>query len=628
MADTILELFATQLRSQGHRPALRAKRAGRWTTTTWNEWNCASRALAAMLIARGVRPGDRVAILSNTRQEWVTADLAILMAGAVTVPVYPNLTAEETIFVLESSGAVAMFVDNPQQVEKIARGQTASSLASLHSIVSFDGQFIRQSTTPDSRRSLSSMEVGRMIHIPTDTLADFTTAGQTRLDDPACAKLLDETIASVRPEHLASIVYTAGAVGHPKGVMLTHGNFCFQVRSSRKVLELTAQDEQLLFLPLSHIMGKLLFVIQLEAGGVLTFAENMLRAIDDAADTHPSFFGAVPRVYEKFYAVVEKRAIEEGKVKERLYRWAIDVGQRMARAKRRGLSPSVPLVLEHRYADKIVLSRLRNRFGTRLRFAISGGAPLAAELGEWFDAIGVTVLEGYGLTETTGGANFNSPDRLKFGTVGAPIEGVENAVAPDGEILIRGRNVMQGYWNNPQATAEIIDAEGWLHTGDIGCIDSSGMLKITDRKKDLIVTAAGKTVAPQNIENLLRQSPWINHCVVLGDQRPYLIALITLNRRAVTRWARENDCPSDMEALAVNSEVTAMIQLDVESVNHRLAKFETIKRFHILAYDFSVAEGELTPTGNVRRSIVAKRFSDVIDQLYAVEDVVAPTNRT
>ncbi|HOT11008.1 MAG TPA: long-chain fatty acid--CoA ligase, partial [Polyangiaceae bacterium] len=565
----------------------------------------------------GVQRGDRVAILSTTREEWVVADLAILMAGAVCVPVYPTLTAEETAYIIENSGSTVIFVENPQQFETLTTRPASTVLAQLKAIVVFDCQSLRDIPHHESQRSLTCFEVSQLVHVPSQVLADFVSLGETLLDDPEKARQLDERISNVSGDDLASIVYTAGAVGRPKGVMLTHANFAFEIRTARETLEVSSRDEQLLFLPLAHIMGKLLYVMHYEIGGVISFAENMLRAVDNAAEINPTFFGSVPRVFEKYYAVTEKKAREEGKVKERLYRWALDVGHRTAKLRRKGITPSLPLVIEHRYADKLVLSRIRSRFGKGLRFAISGGAPLAAELAEWFEAIGITILEGYGLTETTGASNINRPYRSKFGTVGPPLNGVKNRIADDGEILLRGDNLMKGYWNDPEATAEAFHEEGWLHTGDIGYIDADGMLKITDRKKDLIITAAGKNVAPQNIENFLRQSPWIAHGVVIGDGQRYLTALISLNHQALTRWAAENGRPSDPDSLVMDPEVRAMIQLDIDSINHRLARYETIKDFALLADQFSIASGELTPTGKIKRNVIAKRYASTIEQLYA-----------
>ncbi|MBI5531237.1 MAG: long-chain fatty acid--CoA ligase [Deltaproteobacteria bacterium] len=616
MASTIIEMFETQLKAGGHRAALRSKRGGRWTTATWDEWNRKSRAIAAALIGAGVAKGDRVAILSNTREEWVVADIAILMAGAITVPVYPTLTPDETVGILQDSGAIVVMAESPQAAEKFLRPGSGDPPHALRHVILFDTQSVRDIPNDEGVRVLSCDDLRRMTEVPVAGLSEFVSRGETLLEDKANVEALDARIGSVTADDLASIVYTAGAVGRHKGAMLTHRNFCFQVESAPEVLDLSARDEQLLFLPLAHIMGKIMFLTQLRTGGVTTFAENMLRAIDNAAEVHPTFFGAVPRMFEKFYSVANAKAADEGSVKKRLFTWAIDVGHRVARARRKGASPGVALLAQHRYADKLVLSKLRARFGNRLRFAISGGAPLAAELGEWFDAIGITVLEGYGLTETSGATNVNRPGRVKFGTVGPPLDGVENRIAADGEILLRGGGVMKGYWRDPPATEEMIDEEGWLHSGDIGEIDSAGMLRITDRKKDLIVTSAGKNIAPQNIENLLRQSPWVGQCVVVGDQRQYLTVLLTLNQKAMTHWAAENDREPDPEKLSVDPEVLALIQVDVDSVNHRLARFETIKRFHVLPHEFSAAAGELTPTGKVRRSVVTKRYADVIERMY------------
>jgi long-chain acyl-CoA synthetase len=608
-------MFDTQLKAGGHRAALRSKRGGRWTTTTWDEWNRKSRAVAAALIQAGVGNGDRVAIVSNTREEWVVADMAILMAGAITVPVYPTLVPQETSDILRDCGAVAAFMENPHALEKILTA--GDQELGLKHLIMFDCQVVRDSPDPEGRRLLTCEQVGELTDTPVHDLASFVSNGETLLEDADYVRTLDVRIASVRKEDLASIVYTAGAAGRHRGAMLTHESFCFQVRTAMQLFDLSPRDEQLLFLPLAHILGKVMFLVQLQVGGVTCFAESMLRAIDNAAEVHPTFFAAVPRVFEKFYTVANGRAADEGRARHGLFTWAIDIGSRVAKARRTGASAGLALLAQHRYADKLVFSKLRARFGNRLRFAISGGAALTAELGEWFDAIGIPVYEGYGLTETCGATNVNRQGRVRFGTVGPPIEGVENKIASDGEILLRGGCLMKGYWGDPDATAEMIDEQGWLHSGDIGEIDADGMLRITDRKKDLIVTSAGKNIAPQNIENLLRQSPWIGHCVVLGDQRKYLTALLTLNQRALSHWAAENSRSPELSELASDPEVQALIQVDVDSVNHRLARFETIKRFHILPHGFSQQAGELTPTGKVRRAVVAKKYSELIDQMYA-----------
>lgn len=616
MSLTILSMFDAQVRAGGHRAALRSKRGGRWTTTTWDEWNRKSRAIAAMLIANGIARGDRVAILSNTREEWVVVDLAIMMAGAIPVPIYPTLTPEESAHIIQDSGSVAVFVENPQAMQKLLPPSVPERSPCLRFAVVFECQSLRDIPGQDMHRKLSCEEVAAACDIPVTVLSDAVSRGETLLEERENGEVLEQRIAAVGPEDLASIVYTARAEGRHKGAMLTHASFCFQVSSSREMFGLSERDEQLLFLPLAHILGKALFLISLRVGCATCFAESMLRAIDNAAELNPTFFGAVPRVFEKFYQVAITKAAEEGKVKRRLFAWAIDTGLRASRLRRKGHRPGPSLAVQLRYADKLVLHRLRSRFGDKLRFGISGGAPLAPELAEWFDAIGVTIYEGYGLTETAGATNCNRPSQAKFGTVGPPLAGVENKIASDGEILLRGANVMKGYWGDPTGTAEVIDEDGWLHSGDIGNIDAEGMLQITDRKKDLIVTSGGKNIAPQNIENMIRQSPWVGHAVVVGDRRQYLTVLLTLDQRALAHWASENEREADLERLSEDPEVRALIQLDIDTVNHRLASFETIKSFRILPGTFSVTTGELTPTGKVRRGVVTKKFQAVIEEMY------------
>jgi long-chain acyl-CoA synthetase len=459
------------------------------------------------LIEAGIQRGDRVAILSNTREEWVVADLAILMTGAISVPIYPTLNAEEMAFVIDDSGAKALLAEGPQHIEKLAQPELAASLRKLLFAYIFDCQSLRDIPTHSMPRPLTCDEAAKMTPVPVHTLADAIAAGERLLDSPEKARTLELRIEQLSTEDIASLLYTAGASGRPKGVMLTHGNFCFEARSAREGLRCTGQDEQLLFLPLAHIMGRLLVVIQMEIGGVTIFAESMLRAIDNAAEVNPTFFGTVPRFFEKFYSVVERKAGEEGRVKARLYHWAIDVGRRAAELRRQSIAPGLGLMLEHHYADKLILSKLRSRFGSRLRFIISGGAPLSKEVAEWFEAIGVTILEGYGLTETTGACNFNRPNSHQFGTVGPALPGVENAIGTGGEILIRGPNIMKGYWKDEGATADAIDSDGYFHTGDIGHLDSQSALTITDRRQDLIASSNGKTIAPQSIENRIKQSP-------------------------------------------------------------------------------------------------------------------------
>jgi long-chain acyl-CoA synthetase len=563
--ETLVGTFLAQAAVRGDAPALRSKHEGVWRPVSWREWERRGRAVAARLVEAGVQPGDRVAIFGSTREEWLVADLAVMMAGAVTVPVYPSLIGEQVAYILSDSGAKALFAEDASYVKRVADHDAA--------VIS---------------------RLARTWHF-----ADLP------VDDPppALARPVDERIAAVRPGDLATIVYTSGTTGPPKGVMLTHANLACETRALDGLLPLTVDDEQLLFLPLAHIFGRVLVAMQYRVGYTTAIAESLLKALDNAVEVNPTFMGCVPRLYEKVYAVANERAAAAGGTKERIFRWATDPAGRG----RGGLTGWL--------ADRLVLSQIRARFGTRMKFAISGGAPLAKELAEWFDAAGLLVLEAYGLTETTGGTTINTVERHRFGTVGPVVPGVEVRIAPDGEILIRGDTLMRGYWNKEADTREVIDSEGWFHSGDIGELDPDGCLRITDRKKDIIVTAGGKNVAPQNIESLLKQSGWISQAMVYGDKRPYLVALLTLNADATGRFAKQKG-HADASKLAEDTELRAEVEREVDAVNARLSSFETVKKFAILPGDFSVEGGELTPTLKVKRKVVIERHRAVIDGLY------------
>jgi len=565
-ADTLVAMFLAQARARAGKTALRSKKNGAWQAVTWAEWERRARALAARLVAAGIEAGDRVAVFGNTREEWVVADLAVLMAGATTVPIYPSLIGEQAAYILQDSGAKVLVAEDASFVKRISdhdpRAVERLALTLLFDALPLDGP------------------------------------------GPDLAARVDARIAAVRPEHLATIVYTSGTTGPPKGVMLTHRNLAFDAQALQGRVPVTADDEQLLFLPLAHIFGKMLTVMQYRDGYTTAFAESLLKALDNAAEVNPTFMGCVPRLYEKVYAGANEKAAAGGAVKQRIFQWATEVGRR----KRTGWARA--------WADRLVLSKIRARFGARLRFAISGGAPLAKELAEWFEGAGLVVLEAYGLTETTGGTTINSMQEHRFGTVGKPLPGIEVKIARDGEILVRGPTVMRGYWNRDEDTRAVLDPDGWFHTGDVGEFDADGFLHINDRKKDLIVTAGGKNVAPQNIENLMKQSGWISQAMVYGDRKPYLVALVTLNVEVAARFAQETGRPADIARLAEDGEVRARIQKDLDAINARLSSFETVKKFAILPRDFSIDGGELTPTLKVRRKIVSERYRAVIDSLY------------
>jgi long-chain acyl-CoA synthetase len=565
-AGTLARLFLKQVAARGDATALRSKRDGVWTPVSWREWERRARALAARLVEAGVARGDRVAIFGQTREEWLVADLAGLMAGATTVPIYPSLIGEQAAYILRDSGARVLLAEDATYVERIA--------ASDRALV--------------------------------EGLAKTWLLGELPMQDApkALAAQVDERIAAGHAHDLATLVYTSGTTGPPKGVMLTHANLVAEVRALDGLLPLTAEDEQLLFLPMAHIFGRVLVAMAYEVGYSTAIAESLLKALDNAAEVSPTFMGCVPRLYEKVYAVANEKAATAGSLKASLFRWATGVGVRGGGGASGWL------------ADRLVLSKIRARFGTRLKFAISGGAPLAKELAQWFEGAGIVILEAYGLTETTGGTTINTLAKHRFGTVGPPVPGVEVSIAKDGEVLVRGPTVMRGYWNKDADTREVIDAEGWFHSGDIGEVDDEGCLRITDRKKDIIVTAGGKNVAPQNIENLMKQSSWISQAMVHGDRRPYLVALLTLNAEKALRFAREKGKAEDLKALAADVEVRAEVEREVAEVNGKLSSFESVKKFVILSADFTIEGGELTPTLKVKRKVVSERHKGLLDGLY------------
>ncbi|MEO6419189.1 MAG: AMP-dependent synthetase/ligase, partial [Polyangiaceae bacterium] len=426
--------------------------------------------------------------------------------------------------------------------------------------------------------------------------------------------------SKVSPKDLATLVYTSGTTGPPKGVMLTHANFAFETGSVLGLIDISDSDEQLLFLPMAHIFAKILVVMQIRVGSVTSFAESILKAMDNAMEVNPTYMGCVPRLYEKIYAAANDKAQKGSPLAQRIFASAIDVGRQVARKHERGEKVPFGLSMQHAVADKLVLSKVRARFGSRIRFAITGGAPLAKELMEWFHGTGLVVLEGYGLTETTAASNITLPTKYRFGTVGSALPGVEVKIAADGEILMRGPNIMRGYWKKEEATREVLEEDGWFHSGDIGVIDDQGFLKITDRKKDIIVTAGGKNVAPQNIENLLKQSPWISQAMVHGDKRPYLVALLTLNPEALERFAKETGRAIAPEAYATDAELRGRLQAEIDGANAKLSSFESIKKFAILPRDFTIDGGELTPTLKVKRKVVTEQHRAMLDNFYDGKD--------
>ena len=555
------------------------------------------RALSLGLGALGLRQGDRVALVSESRPEWVISDLAILTAGAVTVPVYPTLSAPQLWFILAESGARFAIVSNAAQVSKIH--EVTKGLSDLEAIIVIEG----------------TAEGERFKVIPFDAVVD---GGRQVLErDASAAGRYEETARGIDRDQLATIVYTSGTTGDPKGVMLTHGNIMSNVIGTKPVFLLDSSDTVLSFLPLSHVFERTVLFRCLYDGVTVYFAEGLTTVARDLMRVRPTVMTGVPRVWEKFYGAIQDGMRQLTGVKKRLSEWGLRVGA--ACSEKRLAQQPVPLALrfQHLLADRLVLAKVRARTGGRLRYLVSGSAPLSAKIAGFFYAIGLPVLEGYGLTESSPCITAVVPWAPKLGSVGQPLKGVEVRLAEDGEILARGPNIMKGYYKRPEATAAAI-VDGWLHTGDIGQIDAEGNVTITDRKKDLIVTSGGKKIAPQPLENLLKADPLIGEAVLVGERRKFPSALIVPDFARLDAWAAQHGLASmPREALLAHPDVERRYQQILDGLNETLAQFERIKRFALLPTEFTMERGELTPTMKVRRAVVEERWRDVIDRLYS-----------
>jgi long-chain acyl-CoA synthetase len=536
------------------------------------------------LAALGMARGDRVAIVSESRPEWLIADLAILTAGGVTVPVYPTLAAQQARYILRDAGARMAFVSTPAQAEKIQ--QVRHELPALEAVILIEP---------------AAGAAGSIL-----TLEDVAARGHARLvAEWGVAKAYRDAARAIQPGDLATLIYTSGTTGEPKGVMLTHANLASNLRSSLDVLRVTQEDAALSFLPLSHAFERMVCYIYLAAGVTIVFAEAIETVARDIVAARPTIMTAVPRLFEKLHARIMEKGSAGSAIQRGLFAWAVRTGRRGGLL--RGL------------ADRLVLAKIRAGLGGRLRYLVSGSAPLSTEIAEFFRGCGFNIIEGYGLTETSPVLTVNPPAAPRLGTVGRAVPGVELRIAEDGEILARGPNVMAGYYNKPEATAAALDG-GWFHTGDIGRLDADGYLTITDRKKDLLVTSGGKKIAPQPIEGRLKASPLVGEAVLIGDRRKYPSALIVPDFAVLERRLRDlGRPPASREELAARPEAVALYQELVDTLNRDLAQFERIKRIAILPREFTIESGELTPTLKVKRKVVEERYKDTINSLYGDE---------
>jgi long-chain acyl-CoA synthetase len=598
--ETLARMFWERVERSGDRPAQLVKVGGAWTEVTWRQLGAEVRDLALGLLALGRQPGESVALLSQSRAEWVRADFAIFSAGCVTIPIYLSYPADAVAYILKDSGARTLFVEDAAQLDKAL--EAAREVPGLQSVVLIQG------TVPAGveTRSLRVLD-----------WAGLRALGQQ--DRARHERALEERQAARSSDDVASIVYTSGTTGHPKGVVQTHANHLAALRAAKEVFGGDVQEGfvHLLFLPLAHSFARFESFIGIYLGLVTAFAENLDKLSENLREVRPHFICSVPRVFEKVYAKVLAGAEAGPPVKKKIFYWALGVGREVSRLTRQGQPVPLTLRVRHALAGRLVFSKLQAALGGRLRFCFSGGAPLAQEIAEFFHALGILILEGYGLTETCPILACNRPGRYKFGTVGPAYPGVEIRIAEDGEILARAANVAKGYYRRPEETAEVFRPDGWFHTGDIGELDAGGFLRITDRKKDLIKTAGGSYVAPQHIENLLKGDPFVSQALVYGDRRPYPVALITLSPEELGKFARNAGLGDKPPAeLARNPAVVERVRQTVEGVNEKLATYARVKRFAVLPGDFTQEGGELTPTLKVKRKIVSANYADLIESLY------------
>ncbi len=592
----LVDRFPAEPERRAHKPAFLVKRAGHYRPVTYAELAALVYRCAAGLLRLGVGPGDRVGIVSENRLEWVVADLAIAGIGAVSVPVFPTLTGEQIAYILDHSQAVAAFLSNRFQWQKLR--PVMSSIGYLQHLILF------------------SEEPG----VPVLQWQEFlgsAPAGQL----PRWEQEYRERAASVQPDALLTLIYTSGTTGVPKGVMLTHRNVVENVKAALRAVPIDSSDVLLSYLPLSHSYERTTgYYSAFAAGATIAFAESIETVARNLTEVRPTVMTSVPRLFERARARVMATLAQQPRLRQRIALWALDVGRRAWHERQRRGRLSATTAAQLRFADRLVLRKLRERFGGRLRFFVSGGAALPVDVAEFFFAIGIPILEGYGLTEAAPVLTVNRLDDIELGTVGKPLDNVEIRLAEDGEILARGPNIMRGYWRDPEATAEAIDSEGWLHTGDIGCWSARGNLIITDRKKHIFVSSGGKNIAPQPIEQLLCQSPYIDQCLLIGDGRPYCTALIVPDFEALTAYAAEHGiAESSTEALVQHPAIQELIQRELDRLQRPLARYERVRRFTLLPKPFSIESGELTPTLKIRRSVVERNYAELIEAMYRLK---------
>lgn len=591
----IPEMFFTQVKKYGDRVVQRYKKDGTWLDISWNQMKEAAELIGFGLVELGLKQKDTICLLSENRPEWAHADLGIISAGGVNVPIYATNTPQQVQYIINDAEAQYILVSNKLQLEKIMK--IRANTPKLKKVIILD----QIDTNPAPGFVITLDELKKMGNTPKDK------------------GILETRYQATQPDDLITIIYTSGTTGDPKGAMLTHKNMLSNCEDIATYVPINDTFIVLSFLPLSHVFERTAgYYAMLFYGATIAYAESIDKIVDNMAEIKPYAMVSVPRVYEKMYGKIIEGAEAGSPTKKKIFYWALDTGKQTMPYKLAGKPLPMGLKMKYAIAKKLVFSKIKTILGGRLLFFVSGGAPLSKELGEFFYAADVTIIEGYGLTETSPVLTVNPYGKMKFGTAGKPIPNCEIKIAPDGEILARGPMIMKGYFKKPEATAEVIEKDGYFHTGDIGFLDNEGYLHITDRKKDLIVTAGGKNIAPQPIENMLKMNRYVEQVAMIGDKKPYCVALVVPKFDAIEAYARQNNIVyKNRKELVEHPRIIELVQNAVDATNATLAKYETIKKIKVLAGEFTQETGELTPTLKVKRRVVMEKYKDIIEELYA-----------
>jgi len=598
VADTIAKSFLLAVETRGDRPAIREKKFGIWQSASWREWLRRSKEIAYALDDVGFGPGDVASIMANATPEWVYADMGVLCAGGVSSGIYPTDAPNQVAYLINDSRTRVIFVEDEEQLDKVL--VCRDRCPTLERIVVFDMEGLSGFSDP-------------MVM----SLDEFMALGRNAM--MGREPLWEEMIASRGPDDLAILVYTSGTTGPPKGAMHSNRSVTHQMRHADHLLRPQDDEERLVFLPLCHVAERIGgYYLSIAIGSVMNFAESPETVPDNLREVQPTGFLAVPRIWEKFYSAITIALKDATPLQQAMYRWALGIGQRLADCRLEGRDPPLSLRLLGRAAYWLVFRNIRRMLGLdRVRIAFTGAAPIAPDLIRWYLALGLDMREVYGQTENCGVATLMPNERIKLGSVGKAAPWGEVKISPQGEILVRGDYLFMGYLNLPEKTAETVDADGWLHTGDIGTMDNEGFVRITDRMKDIIITSGGKNITPSEIENQLKFSPYISDAVVIGDKRPYLTCLVMIDHENVEKFAQDNDIPfTNYASLCRAPEVQDLIRREIETVNQNVARVESIKKFHLIERQLTPEDEELTPTMKLKRNYVNKSYASEIEAMY------------